>query len=161
VRPSLPLSLSHSLSPLPESLTLLSTPCRLEITHEIEDADSATADSPITIKVQLERDVEEDEEVDTTVVAPFFPNKSTTEGWYILVVDQVSKQLWGVKRVTVARRLATSLEFTLPKGEHKNLKLLAICSSYVGADQELDIAPITVAEADDSDEDDSDDAMSE
>ncbi|GAA5834693.1 hypothetical protein JCM9279_007084 [Rhodotorula babjevae] len=131
----------------------------LEITHEVEDADDATADSPITIKVQLERDVEEDEEVDTTVVAPFFPRR-VDESWWILVVDQVSKQLHAVKKVTVSRRLATSLDFTLPKGEQKNLKLLAICFSYVGADQELDIAPITVAEAADSDED-SDDAMSE
>ena len=75
--------------------------------------------------------------------------------------DPTKKALYSVKRITCARRLAVKLEVSLPAGRHDNLKLLAICSSYVGADQELDIAPITVAEAADSDEDDSDDAMSE
>jgi len=78
------------------------------------------------------------------------------------VSEPSTKMLHAVKRVTVSKRLATKLEFTLPKGRHE-LKLLAICDSVIAADQELDIAPIDVAEAQDSDDDDddSDDAMSE
>ena len=44
------------------------------------------------------------------------------------------------------------LEFTLPKGTHK-LKLYVICDSYIGADHDIDLDPIDVAEGEDSDSD--------
>ena len=65
--------------------------------------------------------------------------------------------------MTVTKSLNAKLEFTLPKGTH-SLKLYVICDSYVGADHDIGIDPIDVAEGEDSDSDedmdsDSDDEM--
>ncbi|GAA5998703.1 ATP-dependent RNA helicase BRR2 [Rhodotorula paludigena] len=132
----------------------------LEVTHEFEDTDDLSAGEPITLKVQLEREVDEDEEVNTTVVAPFFPQKHN-EQWWIVVGDPTTRTLHAVKRVTVQRRLATKLDFTLTQGTHSNLKLTLVCDSYQGADVEFALQPLTVAEAAESEDESDDDAMSE
>ena len=84
--------------------------------------------------------------------------------WWVVVGDPASRQLHPIKRVTVNKKsLGVKLELTLPKGTHK-LKLYVICDSYVGADHDIDMDPIEVAEGEDSDseeETDSDDAMEE
>ena len=124
-----------------------------------------TAGSPITLQVRLSRDVDEDDEADSeqNVIAPFFPGKKMA-GWWLVVGDAASRQLHSIKRVTVNKAsLSVKLELTLPKGTH-NLKLYVICDSYVGADHDIDMDPIEVAEGEDSDseeETDSDDAMEE
>ncbi|GJN87131.1 hypothetical protein Rhopal_000076-T1 [Rhodotorula paludigena] len=132
----------------------------LEVTHEFEDTDDLSAGEPITLKVQLEREVDEDEEVNTTVVAPFFPQKHN-EQWWIVVGDPTTRTLHAVKRVTVQRRLATKLDFTLTQGTHSNLKLTLVCDSYQGADVEFALQPLKVAEAAESEDESDDDAMSE
>lgn len=68
----------------PKRLRRLTAPqsTALEVTHEFEDTDDLSAGEPITLKVQLEREVDEDEEVNTTVVAPFFPQKHN-EQWCV------------------------------------------------------------------------------
>ena len=124
-----------------------------------------TAGSPITLQVRLSRDVDEDDEADSeqNVIAPFFPGKKMA-GWWLVVGDAASRQLHSIKRVTVNKAsLSVKLELTLPKGTH-NLKLYVICDSYVGADHDIDMDPIEVAEGEDSDseeETDSEDAMEE
>lgn len=75
--------------------------------------------------------------------------------WWVVVGEQSTRQLLSIKRVTVSKSLNVKLEFTLPKGTHA-LKLYVICDSYVGADHDINLEPIEVAEGDDSDSDDSD-----
>ena len=49
----------------------------------------------------------------------------------------------------------------MPQGQHA-LKLYVICDSYMGADHDIDIDPIDVAEGEESEsEEESDDAMEE
>jgi len=117
------------------------------------------AGSSIVLQVALSRDV--DEEDDTTVVAPYFPGKKLAN-WWVVIGEPNMRQLLSIKRVTVARSLSIKLEFTLPKGTH-SLKLYVICDSYVGADHDISLDPIEVAEGEDSDsdEEDSDDLMVE
>lgn len=131
----------------------------IEVTYEIEDKDDLSAGEPIVVNVQLEREVEEDEEVDITVVAPFFPQKNLTEQYYLVVGERSTKQLHAVKKVTVQRRLSTKLEMTLPKGQH-DLVLLLICTTYTGCDQEFTegLEGLKIAEAAESDDDDDDDS---
>lgn len=114
-----------------------------------------TAGAPITMQVALSRDADEEDPDDQTVVAPFYPIKKIAN-WWLVVGEPSTKQLLSIKRVTVNKSLSVKLEFTLPKGEHA-LKLYVICDSYVGADHDLSLDPIDVAEGEDSDDDDDDD----
>ena len=97
----------------------------LDVSHELVNGEY-TAGAPIILGVNLARDLDEDDESDQTVVAPFYPLKRLAN-WWLVVGDAVSK-------VTVIS-LAIKLEFSLPKG----VKLYVICDSHMGAD--YDIAP--------------------
>ncbi|OAX40546.1 Sec63-domain-containing protein [Rhizopogon vinicolor AM-OR11-026] len=118
-----------------------------------------TAGAPITMQVVLTRDADEEDPDDQTVVAPFYPTKKIAN-WWLVVGEPSTKQLLSIKRVTVTKSLSAKLEFTLPKGEHA-LKLYVICDSYVGADHDLSLDPIDVAEGEDSDDDDDDESGDE
>jgi pre-mRNA-splicing helicase BRR2 len=121
------------------------------VSHELVKGEY-TAGAPITLKVSLARDVEEeDSDADQTVVAPFYPLKKLAN-WWLVVGDAASRQLLVIKRVTVTKSLAVKLEFSLPKGTH-SLKLYVICDSYVGADHDIALDPIDVAEGEESDSD--------
>jgi len=88
------------------------------------------AGAPIILRVNLARDLDEDDESDQTVVAPFYPLKRLFN-WWLVVGDAVSCQLLVIK-VTVTS-LAIKLEFSLPKG----VKLYVICDSHMGADYDI------------------------
>jgi len=123
----------------------------LDVTPELVKGDY-TAGAPIILQVGLSREVDEDDETDNqTVVAPFYPSKKMAN-WWLVVGEPSSRQLLVIKRVTVNKSLSVKLEFTLPKGTHA-LKLYVICDSYVGADHDIGLDPIDVAEGEDSDSD--------
>ncbi|KAF8056607.1 DNA polymerase theta/eta [Lyophyllum atratum] len=124
----------------------------LDVTHELVKGEY-TAGAPIILQVALARDVDEDdsEADDQNVVAPFYPGKKMAN-WWLVVGDSNSRQLLVIKRVTVTKSLAVKLEFTLPKGTH-SLKLYVICDSYIGADHDIALEPIDVAEGEESDSD--------
>ncbi|KAG7088489.1 hypothetical protein E1B28_012477 [Marasmius oreades] len=137
----------------------------LEVNHRLVKGEY-TAGAPIILQVSLSRDADDEEEApsesEQEVVAPFFPTKKMTN-WWLVVGEHSTRQLLVIKRVTVTRTQNVKLEFTLPKGKHNSLKLYVICDSYVGADHDIELDEIDVAEGEesDSDEDDSDDAMEE
>jgi pre-mRNA-splicing helicase BRR2 len=118
-----------------------------------------TAGSSIYLQVSLARDIDEDDaDADQNVIAPYYPAKKMAN-WWLVVGEPSTKQLLVIKRVTVNRNLAAKLEFTLPKGKH-SLKLYVICDSYLGADHDIALDDIEVAEGEDSDSDeDSDEEM--
>ncbi|KAH9019606.1 Sec63-domain-containing protein [Lactarius deliciosus] len=123
----------------------------LDVTHEFVKGEY-TSSTPIVLQVSLSRDVDDEEDGgDTLVVAPHFPAKKMVN-WWVVVGEQSTRQLLSIKRVTVSKSLNVKLEFTLPKGEHA-LKLYVICDSYVGADHDINLDPIDVAEGEDSDSD--------
>lgn len=119
-----------------------------------------TAGAPIVLQVTLSRDADDEDEDDQRVIAPFYPLRKMAN-WWLVVGEQSTGQLLSIKRVTVKKSLSIKLEFSLPKGQH-SLKLYVICDSYMGADHDINLDPIDVAEGEDSDEDsDSDEEMSE
>ncbi|KXN91384.1 hypothetical protein AN958_00907 [Leucoagaricus sp. SymC.cos] len=123
----------------------------LDVSYELAK-DDYTAGSPILLKVTLARDVDEDEEdIDQSVIAPFYPSKKLAN-WWIVLGDRESRQLYVIKKVTVTKSLAVKLEFTLPKGTHRP-RLYVVCDSYVGADHDIELEPIEVAEGEESDSD--------
>ena len=126
----------------------------MDVTHELVKGEY-TAGNPIVLQVALSRDADEDDEDDQQVIAAYFPHRKMAN-WWLVVGEPSTKQLLSIKRVTVKKSLGVKLEFTLPKGKH-DLKLYAICDSYMGADHDINIDPIEVAEGEDSDDDDDDD----
>ncbi|CDR38686.1 RHTO0S03e12178g1_1 [Rhodotorula toruloides] len=69
----------------------------VEVTYDIEDQDELSAGKPIVVNVHLEREADEDEEIDTTVIAPFFPGRKT-EQQYLVLAERSTKQLHAVKK---------------------------------------------------------------
>lgn len=132
----------------------------LDVNYELAKGDY-TAGAAIPIKVSLSRDADEEAEGDDEiVVAPFYPLKKLAN-WWIVIGEPKTRQLLAIKRVTVHKNLAVKLEFSLPQGSHA-LKLYVICDSYIGADHDIDLDAIDVAEGEESDSDEeSDDAMEE
>lgn len=122
----------------------------IDMEHELED-EAVTAGSPAYIRVKIERDVDEDQEVDTTVHAPFYPG-TKMENWWLVVGEEESKSLLAIKKVTIQRRLEVRLEYTVPTAGHKKLTLSLMSDSYVGVDQEQQFE-VDVAEGEDEDED--------
>ncbi|KAI5815505.1 DEAD/DEAH box helicase domain-containing protein [Pyronema omphalodes] len=122
----------------------------IDMEHELED-EAVSAGSPAYIRVKIERDVDEDQEVDTTVHAPFYPG-TKMENWWLVVGEEETKSLLAIKKVTIQRRLEVRLEYTVPTAGHKKLTLSLMSDSYVGVDQEQQFE-VDVAEGEDEDED--------
>ena len=123
----------------------------VEIEFEIDDPENITTGTPAYLKVQITRDLDEDEEPDTTVHAPFFPQKKM-ENWWLVVGEESSKTLLAIKRVTIGKRLDLRLEFIPQKVGEQDLTLYLMCDSYVGVDQDPGFK-ITAAEGMDEDDD--------
>ena len=63
----------------------------IELSHELEDPEELSAGSPMTINVTLEREIDEEDEVNSTVPAPFFPVPKT-ESWWVVLGEPSTKQ---------------------------------------------------------------------
>ncbi|KAJ5626095.1 hypothetical protein N7510_002404 [Penicillium lagena] len=129
----------------------------INLDFQVEDPDSVTAGEPAYLQVKIEREVEEDEEPDTTVHAPFYPSQKM-ENWWLVVGEEKTKNLLAIKRVTIGRQLELRLEYVVPTpGEHE-LTLYLMSDSYVGVDQ----APtFTVTAAEGMEEDESEEEEEE
>ncbi|KIJ55099.1 hypothetical protein M422DRAFT_219656 [Sphaerobolus stellatus SS14] len=136
----------------------------LDVSQELEKGDYTTS-TPVTLRVTLSKDADEEDEEEETVVAPYYPAKKMPNWWLVVgdVTDPSNRQLLTIKRVTVKRNINVKLDFTLPEGQRR-VKLYVICDSYNGADHDIDLGTLNVAKGEDSDEDsdeESDDAMEE
>ena len=126
----------------------------IEIDFSVEDPENIATNTPAYLKIIITREVDEYlvGEPDTTVHAPFFPDKKM-ENWWLVVGDEESKNLIAIKRVTVGKKLETRLEFIPTKVGEQNLRLYLMCDSYVGVDQDPSFK-ITAAEGMEEDDDD-------
>jgi len=126
--------------------------------------ENVTAGAPAYLKIKIEREVddeeeeeEEEEELDTTVHAPFFPSKKM-ENWWLVVGEEKTKNLLAIKRITIAKKLETRLEFVVPTPGKQELTLYLMSDSYVGVDQD---PSFTVEAAEGMDEDDEEESEEE
>lgn len=124
----------------------------MEIGYDM--AEDLASGQVASVKVQVDREMDEDDELGP-VVAPYFPGKKD-EGWWLVLGDPKTKTLLAIKRISIQRKLVAKLDFVAPEAGHHNLQLLLMSDSFVGCDQELEIE-VDVAEGEDSDSD----AMSE
>ena len=106
----------------------------LDLNFEVEDLENITAGEPAYLKVTIERDIEEDEEPDTAVHAPFYPGQKV-ENWWLVVGDEKTKSLLAIKRVAIGRKLDLRLEYVVPSAGEHELTLYLMSDSYIGVDQ--------------------------
>lgn len=123
----------------------------IELKHEVEDEDEIRSNEPTFIKVTIQQNIEEDDEFDPTVHAPFYTGKKI-ENWWLVVGEESTKSLLSIKRVTIMRELEVKLDFTVPTAGKHDLKLYLMSDSYRGVDQETEFS-ITAAEGMDVDSD--------
>ncbi|KAJ1551678.1 DEIH-box ATPase, partial [Nowakowskiella sp. JEL0078] len=102
----------------------------IDVAYEIEGEDSGKEDikvvpkgAPVVVRVVLERDVDEDDEIEVaSVSAPYFP-RSKDEGWWLVVGDTKTKTLLGIKRTTLMKKQNVKVEFTVPEGAESGSQL--------------------------------------
>lgn len=131
----------------------------IDLSFTVDDAENLTAGDPAFIKVSISRsdEDEDDDEVDEElgiVHAPFYPAQKM-ENWWLVVGDESTKSLLGVKRVTIGKKLDTKFEFTVQEPGTRELKLFLMCDSYVGVDQDPSFK-VVVAEGMDEDSEEED-----
>jgi len=119
----------------------------IDLQFEIESK-GIKAGTIMKVNVQLEREMDEDEQL-LPVYAPFFPGEKG-EGWWLVVGNTRTNQLLAIKRITLTKsQMTTQLEFESPApGQHKCL-LYFMSDSYLGCDQEWPLE-FEVGEATDS-----------
>eukprot|EP00602_Paraphysomonas_sp_CaronLab_P009686 CAMPEP_0185022718 /NCGR_PEP_ID=MMETSP1103-20130426/5423_1 /TAXON_ID=36769 /ORGANISM="Paraphysomonas bandaiensis, Strain Caron Lab Isolate" /LENGTH=2181 /DNA_ID=CAMNT_0027554929 /DNA_START=20 /DNA_END=6565 /DNA_ORIENTATION=+ len=117
----------------------------------VHEGEEVEAGDTVTVMVTLQREIEEEDEVDPTsigkVVCPRYPTEKV-EGWWLVVGDTNSNSLLSIKRLNIGVRSKAKLEFSAPDdpGDY-NLTLYLMSDSYLGCDQEYEI-PLTVVAGD-------------
>ena len=128
----------------------------VDLSFEVEEPDEIVAGSPAYLNISIERQgVDDDEEPNLEVHAPFYPT-TKTENWWLVVGNDRTKDLLAIKRITIGKDLKVKLEFVVPTPGDHELTLFLMSDSYVGADQ----APtfkVSAAEGMDEDEDEDED----
>lgn len=107
----------------------------IDVRYELDIKNGVVANEPTSIKIIIERDEEMD---DLTVVSARFPFPKT-EGWWIVIGDSETRQLYAIKKTQVAQESQSiSLDFTIPNPGHHKITLWCMCDSYIDADKEME-----------------------
>ncbi|GAK66043.1 sec63-domain-containing protein [Moesziomyces antarcticus] len=132
----------------------------IELSYSIETPrEEMNASDPITVRVTLDKDDEDDEE-GLVVQSAFYPARKLVQ-WWVVIGDPATKNLLAIKKVTVRKTVQLDLEVTLPQGRHDRLKMWLVCDSYLGADREVNIEPLDVMEGHEESEESEDDEESD
>ena len=92
------------------------------------------------VTVNLTRDEDEDEEISTEVVAPFWPSKRE-QGWWVLVGEQEKNHLVSIKRVQFTNGTQLALNWQVDDAkpnETRKYMLYLVSDCYTGCDQEYE-----------------------
>ncbi|SGZ50263.1 CIC11C00000000239 [Sungouiella intermedia] len=107
----------------------------IDVRYELDVESGVVANEPKSITVIIDRDEEMD---DLTVASLRFPF-SKTEGWWIVVGDSETRQLYAIKKTQVKdESQSITLEFTIPNPGHHKITLWCMCDSYIDADKEME-----------------------
>lgn len=114
----------------------------IDISYELDLSEGLVANEEKEITITLERD----EELDDLEVVTSYYEFPKSEGWWVVVGDSATKQLYAIKKTQImAQSQQVTLSFSLPNaGEHK-LSVWCMCDSYIDADKEIEFE-LTVAE---------------
>lgn len=107
----------------------------VDVQYEVDLQEPMTVNEPKEIVVTIERDEEmEDLEVNSTRF-PF----TKMEGWWVVVGDLATRQLYAIKRTQVAKESQqVALEVSIPTAGLHKLTIWCMCDSYIDADKEME-----------------------
>ena len=106
----------------------------IEMKYTLENSKNIVANELNKLTIVIDRD---DEPESLNVVSERFPT-SKTEGWWIVVGETSTRQLYALKKVSLKEEHNQyEIEFMLPEiGDH-SITLWCICDSYMDADKEV------------------------
>lgn len=106
----------------------------IEMKYKMEDVQNIQVDQINQITVTVVRDDEPDT---LSIVSEKYPFDKK-EGWWIVIGELSTKELYAMKRVTLkAEHNEYKLEFSIPTIGKHNLNVWCICDSYLDADKEV------------------------
>ncbi|KAK7686801.1 hypothetical protein QCA50_009874 [Cerrena zonata] len=107
----------------------------IDLSYELDLSDSVRSNEPKEISIILERDEDIN---DLEVVSAQYPYPKT-EGWWIVIGDSASRQLYAIKKTQISKESQNvRMEFTVPTTGHHKLSIWCMCDSYVDADKEIE-----------------------
>jgi len=109
----------------------------IDLQYNVQDEDGLHAGSQIVVDIQLERQIDEDQELNP-VHAPFYP-KEKYDSWWVVLGDTKTNHLLALKRVNLGRKAKARLDFNAPPPGKHTYTLSFMSDSYTGCDQEYDI----------------------
>jgi len=110
----------------------------IEMEFDVQNSDNLVSGAPVRVFMRFEREMDQGEKLGP-VYAPFYPGEKA-EGWWAVIGDLKSNQLYAIKRINVTKpEIQEEIEFEAPEaGEHK-LVLYFMSDSYFGADLEWEL----------------------
>jgi len=107
---------------------------------EVEDEDEIVVNDVATVTIQLCRKNLREDEAMGPVHAPFFPEPKFEEWWLFLVENNPSTRIIGSERIRDTGRICEEkLRFQVSRPGPHSLTLHALCDSYAGMDQKVDL----------------------
>ncbi|KAF0990898.1 hypothetical protein HZS_5841, partial [Henneguya salminicola] len=105
----------------------------IDVKYNLSNEGYTNACENVQITIELERD----DAIAESVIAPYFPY-SRDEAIWVVVGDSISDTLLAIKRVSLLKSSTVKLDITAPEeaGQH-NYNLYVISDSYIGSDQEF------------------------
>ena len=116
----------------------------ISVTYELAGGPAVAAGEPVSLAVAMERDGGgggAGGEV-PPADAPLYPGRKE-ENWWLVVGDPGSNTLLAIKRVALGRKARVKLDFLAPGATEPEIKMLTLflmCDSYLGCDQEFELA---------------------
>ncbi|UXI15487.1 Somatostatin receptor type 1 [Sarcoptes scabiei] len=103
----------------------------ISVEYEIMNSDSIEKDSTVNMLVNLERE----DDVAGSVIAPFFPQKRE-EGWWVVIGELKTNSLISIKRISLQKKAKVKLDFQAPLPGRYEYMLYLMCDCYMGCDHE-------------------------
>mmetsp|Transcript_25406 Transcript_25406/g.67163 ORF Transcript_25406/g.67163 Transcript_25406/m.67163 type:complete len:663 (-) Transcript_25406:57-2045(-) len=112
----------------------------LKAVVEVEDEGEIVVGDVATVNIQLTRRNLRDKEAVGPVHAPLFPEPKYEEWWLFLVENTASTRIITFKRVRDCEKVVyEKLQFQVSRPGKHSLCLYALCDSYAGIDQKVDL----------------------
>eukprot|EP00439_Symbiodinium_sp_Y106_P074137 s1358_g14.t1 len=123
-----------------EAFTAHVSNMELKAITEVEDEKDIVVGDIATVTCQLTRKNLQEGEAMGPVHAPFYPEPKFEEWWIFLVEGAPNTRIMGFERIRDTDRVVeTKLRFQVSRPGKHSLTVHALCDSYVGIDQKVDL----------------------